>query len=63
MRVHLDRASCIGSGQCTLAAPDVFAQDDNGISYLLPEAKGEEKVPVVREAANGCPMQAIRVTD
>lgn len=59
MRIDIDRDVCIGAGQCALAAPKVFTQDDDGLSQLLAEA---EPGPMVGEAARACPVQAITVT-
>ncbi|WNI23156.1 ferredoxin [Streptomyces sp. ITFR-16] len=67
MRIDIDRDVCIGAGQCALAAPKVFTQDDDGLSELLPEAEAEGGAgpaagPMVGEAARACPVQAITVT-
>lgn len=59
MRIDIDRDVCIGAGQCALAAPKVFTQDDDGLSELLPVP---EPGPMVGEAARACPVQAITVT-
>lgn len=37
MEIHLDHRTCIGSGQCTLTAPTVFTQDDDGYAALVPD--------------------------
>ncbi|MFF2144917.1 ferredoxin [Kitasatospora sp. NPDC058190] len=63
MRISIDRDSCIGSGQCILLAPEVFAQDDSGISYVLPDDEHRPGDPSVREAERGCPVQAIAVVE
>lgn len=59
MRIDIDKDVCIGAGQCTLAAPKVFTQDDDGLSELLP---APETGPMVGEAARACPVQAITLT-
>ena len=41
MHIDIDQDVCIGAGQCALTAPDVFTQDDDGYSTLLPGA-GQE---------------------
>ena len=63
MRISIDRDSCIGSGQCTLIAPGVFAQDEMGISYLLSADDNGLRDPLVREAEVGCPVHAIIVVE
>lgn len=42
MKVHVDLPACVGSGQCVLAAPEVFDQDDEGIAVLLRLAGHDE---------------------
>ncbi|RAJ58780.1 ferredoxin [Streptomyces sp. Amel2xB2] len=32
MRIKADTSLCVGSGQCVLAEPTVFDQDDDGLS-------------------------------
>ncbi|MGP4914361.1 ferredoxin [Brachybacterium tyrofermentans] len=66
MQIDVDRAVCVGAGQCALTAPDVFDQDDDGLVVLLdpnaaedPESEGGT---VVRDAEALCPSRAIRVT-
>ncbi|MER7973636.1 MULTISPECIES: ferredoxin [unclassified Streptomyces] len=61
MRIDIDTDVCIGAGQCALTAPDVFTQDDEGYSALLPDRPGDD--PLAREAARACPVRAITVTD
>jgi len=63
MRIRIDQVGCIGSGQCTLIAPDIFAQDDKGVSYLLPGVENGSADPLVRQAELGCPVHAITVVD
>ncbi|MEU2022469.1 ferredoxin [Streptomyces sp. NPDC016469] len=60
MRIDIDKDVCIGAGQCALAAPKVFTQDEDGLSELLPEA---EPGPMVAEAVRACPVGAIRTGD
>lgn len=56
LRIAVDKDVCIGAGQCALAAPRVFTQDEDGLSEVLPDA---EPGPMVREAARACPVRAI----
>jgi ferredoxin len=63
MRVELDEPKCVASGQCVMAAPDVFDQrDEDGIAFLLVEHASEETLDGVREAVAICPAAAIRLT-
>ncbi|MEE1756166.1 ferredoxin [Streptomyces sp. SP18CS02] len=63
MRVSIKKDVCIGAGQCALTAPDVFTQDDDGFSELLPGREDGGGSPLVREAGRACPVQAISVTE
>jgi ferredoxin len=64
MRVELDVPKCVASGQCVMAAPDVFDQrEDDGVAILLEERPGEELLDDVREAVAVCPAAAIRLVE
>ncbi|WP_329251528.1 ferredoxin [Streptomyces canus] len=62
MHIGIDKEACIGAGQCALAAPGVFTQDDDGFSTLLPDREDGGGDPMVREAARACPVAAITVS-
>ncbi|MFD5341680.1 ferredoxin [Streptomyces hawaiiensis] len=62
MHIDIDKDVCIGAGQCALTAPDVFTQDDDGYSTLLPGGEGSGS-PLLREAARACPVSAITVSE
>ncbi|MCX4885786.1 MULTISPECIES: ferredoxin [unclassified Streptomyces] len=61
--IDIDRDVCIGAGQCAMAAPGVFSQDDDGFSTLLPGREDGGGDPMVREAARACPVGAITVSE
>jgi len=61
MRVEVDQPKCVASGQCVLAAPEVFDQDDDGIAVLLDATPGPEHEDAVRESVAICPAAAIRL--
>lgn len=64
MRVELDVPKCVASGQCVLAAPDVFDQrDDDGVAVVLDDKPAEEFLDGVREAVAVCPAAAIRLVE
>ncbi|KUM88343.1 MULTISPECIES: ferredoxin [Streptomyces] len=63
MDIDIDKDVCIGAGQCALAAPGVFTQDDDGFSTLLPGREDGGGDPMVREAARSCPVSAITVAE
>jgi ferredoxin len=62
MKVTVDMALCQDHGQCAIAAPAVFAINDDG--KLEFEASPEESERfAVEEAADVCPVQAILIED
>jgi len=63
VRIQVDKERCVGAGMCALTAPDVFTQDDDGFSEVLPgraETTGEPTL--VKEAVRACPVGAVSVT-
>jgi ferredoxin len=64
MRVELDEPKCVASGQCVMAAPEVFDQrDEDGIAFVLDEKPPAALFDDVREAVAICPAAAIRLVD
>ncbi|MDH6293551.1 ferredoxin [Rhodococcus opacus] len=64
MRIDIDVAKCIGAGQCVMAAPEVFDQnEDNGTIILLNDSPPADQGEPVREAAMMCPASVITVVD
>ncbi|MEV0051254.1 ferredoxin [Saccharopolyspora shandongensis] len=64
MKVTIDQDKCVSSGQCVLAAEEVFDQrDEDGVVVLLNENPPAELAEDVRQAAVLCPALAIVVED
>jgi ferredoxin len=59
VEVTVDRALCIGSGDCVDTAPDVFQLDDEDKAVVV-DPDGAPVDDVV-EAARNCPVSAIFV--
>ncbi|MGO4461025.1 ferredoxin [Streptomyces sp. M-16] len=59
MRVEVSRDLCRGAGMCTLLAPEVFDQSDEGVVLLLDARPPAAVHAAVREAADQCPCAAI----
>jgi ferredoxin len=59
--VTVDRALCIGSGDCVDTAPDVFQLDDEDKAVVV----DPDGAPVddIIDAARNCPVSAIFVAD
>ncbi|OAH13595.1 ferredoxin [Streptomyces jeddahensis] len=62
MKVVVDMNKCQDHGQCVFAAPDVFSFDEAGrLAYVSdPDDALRDDV---EEAADVCPLQAIRIED
>ena len=64
MRIAVDAHACIGSGQCVLAAPDVFDQrPDDGVAVVLLREPPEGLRDTVRRAVSSCPVDAISMVE
>ncbi|MEU0990930.1 ferredoxin [Streptomyces sp. NPDC005953] len=61
MNVDVDRSRCCGAGMCTLVAPEVFDQSDEGVVLLLERRPPPATHESVRDAADQCPCAAITV--
>jgi ferredoxin len=64
VKVTADREVCIGSGNCVLAAPQVFDQDEDvGLVVLLGPEIASEHATAVRDAVAHCPSGALRIVE
>jgi ferredoxin len=63
MQIVIDTDRCIGAGLCALSVPDVFTQDEQGSSTVLPGRANAGLDSRVRGAVRGCPVQAISLTE
>ena len=63
-RVQLERDYCIGAGMCEMIAPEVFVIDrENRVTLADPEAPARVPESLLMEAAQSCPVAAIRLYD
>lgn len=62
MKVTVDTSLCAEHGQCIYSAPEVFAFDEGG-TLVWETSPDNSLLDSVREAADVCPVQAIRVDD
>ena len=64
MKVTVEADQCVASGQCVLAAEDVFDQhEDDGVVIVLNDEPGPEQHEAVRRAALLCPAAVIRLSE
>lgn len=64
MKITLDQDKCVASGQCVVAAADVFDQrDEDGIAVLLTAEPPAEQSAGTRHAASVCPALAIHIQE
>ena len=61
VKVEVDEHLCVGCGLCSAVCPDVFRSDATGRSEVIPGSDGT--LPCVKEAAEGCPVEAITVEE
>ena len=59
MTVTVDSTRCIGCGMCAYAAPEVF-RIVGKVSAVIAQPEGRNSR--VSDAANGCPVNAIRIS-
>jgi len=62
LTMNIDQSICIGAATCVALAPKAWALDDQAKAYIL-DTSGEESDEALLEAAKGCPVMAITVTD
>jgi ferredoxin len=60
IQIAIDRAECIGSGQCVVVAPRAFVLDNAMKAAVLDPSA--ESLDAILEAAEICPTQAIYVS-
>lgn len=60
--MRIDRDLCIGAATCIALAPKAWALDDEAKAIIL-DTTEEETDDALLEAAKGCPVMAIFITD
>ena len=59
-RVHVDMNLCQSHGECVYVAPDIFELGDDDVLRWREQISDDER-DVAQEAADACPMLAIRL--
>ncbi len=62
LTMRIDRNLCIGAATCVAIAPKAWALDNEAKAEIL-ETAVEESDDALLEAAKGCPVMAIIITD
>ena len=62
MKVKVDADLCTGCGLCVDACPEVFKMDDSRAQVIVEEAP-EKAWNTCREAADNCPVEAIKIEE
>jgi ferredoxin len=62
MRARIDEDACVGDGSCADTCPEVFAMEGD-LAVVIKDRVPEELEDAVREAADGCPVEAILIDE
>jgi len=62
LTMRIDRNLCIGAATCIALAPKAWALDDEAKAIILDTCEQESDESLI-EAAKGCPVMAIFITD
>ncbi len=64
MKVIVDKDTCTGCGLCVDECPDVFEMDDDeGVAVVKVTEVPSDLEDSARDAADGCPVEAISVEE
>jgi ferredoxin len=63
MRVVADRTVCLAFGMCSLTAPDLFDNDDDGRVVVLGEHLDQDAIEAARQAVALCPSGALKIEE
>ena len=62
MKAIVDLDLCTGCGLCVDTCPAVFEMDD-AVAKVLVESLPEDALDTCREAADNCPVEAIKIEE
>ncbi|MGW2824356.1 ferredoxin [Streptomyces sp. NPDC001443] len=65
MQIVANTERCVGAGQCVLADPEAFDQNDSDgtVQVLRPHPQNAGEIARAREAVGICPGRALSLTD
>lgn len=62
MKATVDPEICIGCELCPTICPEVFQMGDDGLAHAILDKVPADFQSTAREAAESCPVQAIKIT-
>lgn len=63
MKAIVDKDTCTGCGLCEETCPEVFRLGDDDIAEVIVADVPPEAQDSAREAAEGCPVEAITIEE
>ena len=65
MKIKINQEDCIGCGSCSAICPDVFDvnEENKAVIKSTNTSQGETDEKCVKEAAEVCPVQAIKIEE
>jgi len=63
MKAKVDASTCVSCGLCVSICSEVFKMNDNDIAEVIIDPIPSEAEDTCREAAEGCPIEAISLEE
>ncbi|WP_353892269.1 ferredoxin [Proteinivorax hydrogeniformans] len=63
MKVKVDKDQCIGCGICEGVCPQVFKMNNENIAEVIVDSVNQQDKEAVKEAADSCPVEAIKIEE
>lgn len=63
MKATVDADACTGCGLCIDACPEVFEMGDEGVAVVKVAEVSPDDEDSCKEAADGCPVEAIQIEE
>jgi ferredoxin len=63
MKIHIDKAKCVGHARCAAIAPELFQLDDDGYIAVTEIDVPPGQEAVARRGARACPERIITVEE